>query len=528
MAKSFLTPINLNGLELLNARLQQLATAPGSPYVGLMYYDTALGYARIYSASGWVNLVPGGTDVEAVQDAIGAAFAAGTASGITVTYDDTNNAFNFSVAADGAAATPTLRTLGTAATQAAAGNDSRLSDARNPIAGSVTNSSVATGAAISSDKLADGTTNGVYTLAERSKLAGITSDAVAGTASLRTLGTGAQQAVAGNDSRLSDTRTPTAGTVTNSSVAANAAISADKLADGSTNGVYTLAERTKLAGIASGATNYSDTNARANRLDQFAAPTASVAFNSQRITGLADPVSAQDAATKNYVDGVATGLDVKGSVRVATTANITLSGLQTIDGVSVVAGDRVLVKNQTTASANGIYVVASGAWTRSTDADASAEVTGGMFVFVTEGSTYADTGWVLATNDTITLGTTSLSFVQFSGAGTYLNGNGLSLTGSTFAVVAASGGGLTVSGSGVAIDTTVVVRKYAATIGDGTTTSIVVTHNLGTTDVQVRVFRVASPFDEVEPDVQHTSTNTVTIIFAVAPTSGQYRAVVQG
>jgi hypothetical protein len=526
MAKSFLTPINLNGLELLNARLQQLATAPGSPTVGTMYYDTALGYARIYSASGWVNLVPGGTDVEAVQDAIGAAFAAGTQSGITVTYDDTNNAFNFSVAADGAAATPTLRTLGTSGTQAAAGNDARLSDTRTPTAGSVTNSSVASNAAISSDKLADGATNGVYTLTERAKLAGITSDAVAGTASLRTLGTGAQQAVAGNDSRLSDTRTPTAGTVTNSSVASNAAISADKLADGSTNGVYTIAERTKLSGIAANATNYSDTNARANRLDQFAAPTVAVSFNSQRITNVADPTSAQDVATKNYVDATVQGLDVKPSVRVATTANITLSGLQTIDGITVVAGDRVLVKNQTTASQNGIYIAATGTWTRGPSFNSSADATPGAFVFVEAGTTQADTGWVLTTDAPITLDTTALTFTQFSGAGSVIAGNGLTRTGQTLAVN--PGAGIIADGTSTRIDTAVVVRKYATTIGDGATTSIVVTHNLGTTDVQVRVFRVASPYDEVEPDVQHTSTNTVTIIFAVAPTSGQYRAVVQG
>lgn len=528
MAKSFLTPINLNGLELLNARLQQLATAPASPTSGQIYYDTALGYARIYSGGGWVNIVPGGTDVEAVQDAIGAAFAAGTASGITVTYDDPNNAFNFTVAADAAAATPSLRTLGTGAAQAAAGNDSRLSDQRVPTDGSVTNAKVATNAAISADKLADGTTNAVYTLTERSKLAGVSNDAVAGTASQRTLGTGAQQAAAGNDARLSDTRTPTAGSVTNSSVASNAAISADKLADGSTNGVYTLTERTKLAGIASGATNYTDTNARANRLDQFAAPTAAVSFNSQRITSVADPTGAQDVATKNYVDGVATGLDVKASVRAATTANITLSATQTVDGIALAVGDRVLVKNQSTASANGIYVVASGSWTRATDADSNAEVTGGMFTFVNEGTVNADTGWVLTTNDAITLGTTALTFAQFSGAGTYLNGNGLSLTGSTFAVVAAAGGGIVVNGSGVAIDTTLVVRKQNFTVGDGTATSFTLTHNLGTQDVQVYVYRNSSPFDKVETDTNNTSTTQSTVIFAVAPTSNQYRVVVQG
>lgn len=105
--------------------------------------------------------------------------------------------------------------------------------------------------------------------------------------------------------------------------------------------------------------------------------------------------------------------DYKASVRAATTANITLSGAQTIDGVSVIAGDRVLVKNQSTGSQNGIYVAASGAWARATDADSSTEVTAGMFVPVAEGTVNADTFWLLTTNDPITLGSTSLTFAQF-------------------------------------------------------------------------------------------------------------------
>lgn len=128
------------------------------------------------------------------------------------------------------------------------------------------------------------------------------------------------------------------------------------------------------------------------------------------------PSAAADLATKGYVDSLANGLDFKASARVATTANITLSGTQTIDGVSVIAGDRVLVKNQTAGAENGIYVCAAGAWSRSTDADTSAEVTAGMVLFVAEGTSNADTSWVLTTNDAITLGTTSLTFAQF-GAG---------------------------------------------------------------------------------------------------------------
>lgn len=178
-----------------------------------------------------------------------------------------------------------------------------------------------------------------------------------------------------------------------------------------------------------------DTGVQQNRLDQMAAPTSAVSMNSQKLTNVATPTDANDAANKAYVDAARSGLDVKASVRVATTANITLSGEQTIDGVSVVAGDRVLVKNQDTGSQNGIYVCAAGSWSRATDADVDAEVTPGLFTFVEEGTANADSGWVLTTNGSITVGTTSLAFSQFSGAGQVTAGDGLTKSGSTLNVV---------------------------------------------------------------------------------------------
>ncbi len=191
------------------------------------------------------------------------------------------------------------------------------------------------------------------------------------------------------------------------------------------------------------------TTAQGYRLDQFAAPTTSVSFNNNKITGLADPTSAQDAATKAYVDATRSGLDVKDSVRAATTANITLSGTQTIDGVSVTTGDRVLVKNQSTASQNGIYVVAAGSWARATDADSDAEVTPGLFTFVEEGTVNSDSGWVLSTNSTITLGTTALTFAQFSGAGQITAGDGLTKDGNTLNVATADTGRIVVNADSI-------------------------------------------------------------------------------
>lgn len=146
-----------------------------------------------------------------------------------------------------------------------------------------------------------------------------------------------------------------------------------------------------------------------------------------------DPVSALELATKQYVDAVAQGLDPKASCVAATTANITLSGTQTIDGIALIAGDRCLVKDQTLSQNNGIYLVAAGAWTRATDMDTWAEVPG-AFTFIEQGTTLADTGWVCTSNAGGTLGTTPITWVQFAGVGSYTAGTGLTLTGTTFSI----------------------------------------------------------------------------------------------
>jgi hypothetical protein len=168
-------------------------------------------------------------------------------------------------------------------------------------------------------------------------------------------------------------------------------------------------------------------------LSDLSAPTGSLSIGSQLLTNVATPVSDTDGANKAYVDSVAQGLDTKASCVVATTANITLSGTQTIDGVAVVAGNRVLVKNQTLSQNNGIYVVDASTWARSLDANTWDELVS-AYVFIEEGTSQADTGWVCTINAGGTLGTTPITWTQFSGAGTYEAGTGLTLTGNTFSI----------------------------------------------------------------------------------------------
>jgi hypothetical protein len=249
---------------------------------------------------------------------------------------------------------------------------------------------------------------------------------------------------------------------------------------------------------------------QAYRLDQFASPITSLSLNSQKIINLLPGILGTDAINLNQLLAVKNNTDWKDSVRIGTTTNVSLSGLQTIDGITAVVGDRILVKNNTTGSENGIWVAASGAWARSSDAATAGELTPATSMFIEEGVVNASTQWRITNTGTVTIGTTALTFTQFGAGTSYTSGNGIIITGSV-----------------IAVDTSVVARKFSASVGDGSTTSIAVTHSLATTDVQVSI-RDATSNQFVDCDIVATSTTQVTFTFAVAPTSNQYRVTIIG
>lgn len=250
--------------------------------------------------------------------------------------------------------------------------------------------------------------------------------------------------------------------------------------------------------------------------------------NSNKITNLTDPTSPQDAATKNYVDGLAGGIDAKQPAVVVSVANVALSGLQTIDGVTLSGGQRVLLPAQSTPSQNGLWLAASGAWTRPTDF-ASSSVQNGTYVLILAGSTYTGHGFLMTGTTAVTVDTTAQTWVEFTGATDISvtapivkTGNTLSL--GTVPVASGGTGATTATGARTNLGAT---GKYAADIGNGSLTTITVNHALNTTDVTVFVY-LKSSGAHVIPDIVIVDANNITVTFGVAPASNAYRVVVVG
>jgi len=203
-------------------------------------------------------------------------------------------------------------------------------------------------------------------------------------------------------------------------------------------------------------------------------PSTGVFTNISTTTGTitTTPVNSTDIANKFYVDTVAQGLGPKAACQAGTTTSITLSGLQTIDSYTTLSGDRVLVKNQSTSSQNGIYIASASAWTRAVDMDVWSEVPGAYTVLLNGGQ--ANTGWVCTATQTGTIGVTAMPWVQFSGSGTYSAGTGLTLASNTFSI---TNTGVTANTYGSATQTVTFVINAQGQITSATSQNIAIAAN---------------------------------------------------
>lgn len=274
-----------------------------------------------------------------------------------------------------------------------------------------------------------------------------------------------------------------------------------------------------------------NTAVRTNRLDQMAVPTASVSLNSQKITGLLAGTGALDAVNKTQLDAVEAianaaggGVNLKNGVHALATTNITLSGTQTIDGVALVATNRVLVTAQTNPVTNGIYVVAAGAWSRSTDADDTGELPPGTLVRIDGGTENANSVWgLIGAEDTI-IGTDAQDWqlvLEGSANAFTVAGAGLEVSAANTVAVNA-GPGILADGSSTRIDPSVVVRGYHGGVPAGTGgTAITVTHALNSTNVTFTV-KETSTGDVVTAGAKVSGVNTIELYFGADIDVGDY------
>lgn len=481
MSRKFLVNIDLNKNELQNAAIQNLATAPSSPVAGQIYFNTTANTLYFFNGTSWIDVYQAAT---IAADTFSNRPVAGAGNAGTLFYATDTHILYYS----NGSAWSQISQFGTVSAQTSYGDTSSSGTSNDYARADHTHGTPALGTATPTPLgIADSGSAGTGTLPSKQDhthagpgFGGVTAQTSFGAAS----GNGAAATVAHSDH--------THGTPVHDN-AAHSAIN----------------------------------------LSALAAPAADVSMATYKITNLGNPSADQDAATKYYVDQAVQGLTWKAPVNLVATSNVAMTGSTgtlTIDGdtlTSAESGYRLLLIAQSTATNNGLWVYTDNgstySMTRATDGDPYTELIGAT-VFVLEGTAEKGTSWSQQ-NHYIT-SFAGQDWVQIAGVGLYTAGNGINIVGT--AISAKAGSGITVDGSGINIDTSVVVRKFAASIGDGTSTSFTITHNLGTRDIQVTVYDNTTPYAEVVCDVQHSTTNTATILVSTAPTSNQYRVVVQG
>jgi hypothetical protein len=478
MARRFLVSIDLNKNELQNAVIQNLGTNPSTPVAGQIYYNTSDNSIYFYDGTTWVDVL---NQSEVKYGTFAARPAAGEAGLLYFATDQQILYF------DDGATWSQVSNFGTVTAQTTYGASSGNGSSNN------------------------------YARADHTH----------GTPPLSNA-TPASLAIGGSGSAGTGTA-PSREDHTHAMPSFGGVTAQQSFGSASANGTSTSIAR---ADHTHGTPAHDNAAHSAINLSALTVPLADINLNSYKITNLATPTNSTDAANKGYVDAAVEGLTWKAAANLFSAVDVPLTGntgtldIDTYGALtSADSGYRIVLSNQTDDTEDGIYVYNDNGTTytltRAADANTTAELEGAT-IYILEGTTKAGTSWTQSNHYLTTFA--GQTWVQLAGPGVFTAGNGINISSNIISAVA--GSGITVTSGGINIDTAVVVRKYAANVGDGSNTSYTITHNLGTRDVVVSVYDNSSPYAEVICDVQHTSTTAITLLFSVAPTSNQYRVVV--
>ncbi len=456
MAKKFLTSLNLSQNQLLNAVIHSLENAPstGSSVEGQIYYDTTLSVLRYFDGTSWITLAQGGDLTSAINNAINA-----------LDTDDIEEGANNLYFTDSRAVDAVSAALGDGIEYVNGSFDVQVGGGLE-IGGGTGNEVVIDRLTVDTWYDAAGAADAAYDNAI-SYVNGLdTDDIEEGSTNLYFSESRARTSVDSGDNTINYNSSTGEFTANTSTLATRAYV------DGEITDLTTYVDQEISDSANTLTTAYQNADNTLSDTLTSAYQAADNAIVSSLTQDFNDADNVVIETLRGEIAAASEGLDVKNSVRAATTANITLEGLQTVDGVSLAVDDRVLVKNQTNAALNGIYVVKSGVgaaneWLRAADANEDGELHPGVFVFVEQGTVNGDHGYVISTDGVITIGETDITWTQFSGAGQIVAGNGIIKSGNTLSVKAHDG--ITVDASGVSISNTYAGQTSINTLGTVTT-----------------------------------------------------------